>query len=269
MPVADETRPLAGLTVLVTRARAQAGKLVRELEDLGAAVLAMPVIETLDPDDWSPVDAAIDSLATYDWVVFTSANAVDRFMARIDSRGAAFPGAGEIRVAAVGPATAERCRSRGIEPDYVPDEAIAEGLIDGFEQLGLGVGTKVLLPRALVAREILPETLRSRGAVVDVAPVYRTVAVEPDAGVIEAVASGGVDAVTFTSPSTVRSFFAALDGTPAAERARGLMLGSIGPVTSAAMRELGLDVFAEAAEHTASGLAHALADGVATRTPRT
>lgn len=260
---ADESRPLAGITVLVTRARHQAAKLVSALEGYGATVLAMPVIAIIDPDDWAPVDRAIAALDTYDWVVFTSSNAVERFMARVESSGAGFPSGGDLRVAAVGPATARSCRDFGIEPDFIPEEAIAEGLIDGFGRLGLGAGTRVLVPRALRAREVLPETLRARGAVVDVVAVYRTVDAAPDPAMVDALAAGRIDAVTFTSPSTVRAFFAAIRSTAADQAARRLILASIGPVTSAALDELGLKAGAEAPEHTASGLALALASTVA------
>ena len=258
-----EGRPLDGITVLVTRTEAQSGKLIAALEGYGASVVAMPVIEIVEPDDWAPADRAIAELESYDWIVFTSANAVERFVARVEENGARFPAAGTVRIAAVGPATARRCRDAGIEPDYIPDEAVAEGLLEGFARLGLGSGTRVLLPRALKAREILPDTLRARGAVVDVVPVYRTIDAAPDPAVVEALTAGRIDAVTFTSPSTVRSFFAGMDATPAAAQARGLLLASIGPVTTAALRERALPVFAEASEYTADGLALALARSVA------
>lgn len=262
MGSAEDNRPLAGVTVLVTRARAQAASLVRLLEDAGATVRAMPVIEFIDPEDWAPTDSAIDALDSYEWVVFSSANAVERFVARLTLRGVAFPAAGEVRVAAVGPATANRCREYGIEPDMVPDKAIAEGLIEEFERLGLGPGTRVLVPRAAKAREILPETLRGRGAVVDVAPVYRTVAAVADPDVVAQIVAGGIDVVTFTSPSTVDSFFDSLAGTGAEAPARALVFASIGPVTTTALVKRGLTAHAEAQEHTSAGLVDALVNFV-------
>lgn len=266
MTGAHDSRALAGRTIIVTRTSAQAGGLVRALEELGARVVAIPVIRLVDPDDWGPADRAIEALGTYDWTVFTSANAVERFLARTDARGLARADVratlAAAQVAAVGPATASRCEAEGIRVDYIPETAVAEGLIEGFERMGLAVGTRVLLPRALEAREVLPDTLRERGAVVDVVPVYRTVAALPDASAIELIASGEADTVTFTSPSTARNFYRMLEGTGAEEKARGLLIGSIGPVTSDALRGLGLEPAAEAAEHTTRGLVDALVNAV-------
>jgi len=268
MTGAHDRSALAGRTVIVTRASAQAAGLVRALEALGAEVLAMPVIQLVDPDDWGPADTALAALDTYDWVVFTSTNAVERFLARADKQGI---GAQNVRaeladrkVAAVGPATAARCEAEGVDVDYIPEDAVAEGLIEGFEAIGLAPGSRVLLPRALEAREVLPDALRSRGAIVDVVPVYRTVAADPEPWAVERIASGDVDIVTFTSPSTARNFFGMLKGTPAEEVARKLHIATIGPVTSDAVRALGLTVHAEAPDHTSPGLVEALIRSVAT-----
>lgn len=262
MDAAQPTRALAGRTVVVTRARAQAAGLVRMLEEQGAEILAMPVIKLVDPDDWSPADAALDAVSTYDWVVFTSSNALDRFLGRARARGMNEDRLlGELagrKIAAVGPATAARCEAAGLHTDYVPAEAVAEGLIEGFEALGLGHGARVLLPRALEAREVLPDALRAAGAVIDVVPVYRTVPAEPDPGAVSRIAQGDVDVVTFTSPSTVRNFFGMLESTDAGVPARALRAVTIGPVTSDALREFGIEPFAEAGEHTSAGLVEAL-----------
>lgn len=268
MTPADDSRPLVGVTVLVTRARAQAARLVSALEGYGADVLAMPVIRLVDPDDWEPADTAISRLDSYDWVVFSSANAVERFMGRVESEGATFPLASQEartdgqhqRVAAVGPATARRCRAHGIEPDYIPDEAIAEGLIEGFENLGLGDGARVLIPRALRAREVLPEALRARGVIVDVVPVYRTLNAEPDPAIAARIASGEVQCVTFTSPSTVRGFFEGLSSAGIDVPVESMVFASIGPVTSAELERRGVhERVIEAPVHTAEGLARELA----------
>lgn len=258
----DPRSGLAGRTIIVTRTREQAAGLIRALESRGANVLAMPTIRLVEPADWAPADAALSALDSYDWVVFTSANALDRFLARAEEHGlgseALKAALAARKVAAVGPATARRCDAEGVRVDFIPDEAVAEGLVDGFEAMGLAAGTRVLLPRALEAREILPDTLRARGATVDVVPVYRTVSALPDADAIDRIARGEADAVTFTSPSTARGFFGMLESTPAEENARRLRIASIGPVTSDAVRALGLDVCAEAGEHTSEGLVSAL-----------
>ena len=257
-PRNEASTPLAGTTVVVTRSRGQAGALSGSLEELGATVVEFPVIQLVDPDDWGPADTAIAGLSEYDWVVFTSANAVERFFERLlagerDARPLA-----EACVAAIGPATAMRCMDYGVRPDYVPEEFRAEGVIEGFVERGVGAGSRVLLPRALEAREILPDTLREQGAVVDVVPVYRTVPAEPDGDALEAIASGDVDVVTFTSPSTARNFMAILEragfGLPT-----GAVVASIGPVTSSAAVELGLTVAIEADESTVPALAEAIA----------
>lgn len=251
---------LAGRRVIVTRARAQAGELAGLLEVRGAEVLLCPVIRFEDPDDWGPADAAIASIRDYDWVVFTSRNGVDRFFARLASRGLDARALADARVAAVGPATAGALERHGITPDLVPDEHVAEGLLAALEARGPLRGLSILIPRAQEARELLPDELVARGAKVDVAPVYRTVgegaAPEP---VREALADGTVDAVVFTSASTVKRFAALFAPSPPAEVLSGVMVASIGPVTSDAARELGLTVAVQPDEYTAPALVDALA----------
>ena len=253
--------PLDGRSVIVTRTRQQSRALVKPLEALGAQVLVFPVIATVDPEDWGPADRAIAQLARYDWVVLTSANAVRAFVARLHHAGMGVSALADVRVAVVGSATATVLAEAGIMPDLIPEDFRAEGLLDSFDELGVGAGARVLLPRALEAREVLPDTLRLRGAVVDVVPVYRTVLGEPEPRVIERLRSGSVDAVTFTSPSTFRNFRTLVDGAglDADDVLRGLVIASIGPVTSDAVREAGHEVVVEPAEYTVDGLVEALA----------
>jgi uroporphyrinogen-III synthase len=255
---AEPAGPLAGRTIVVTRARAQAAALAQRLEALGAEVLAFPVIRIEDPEDWGPADAAIGRLGTYDWIVFTSANAVARFFERVTALGGDTEASLGGLVAAIGPGTAERLRARGVEPDLIPERAVAEGLLEAFEGRGVGPGTRVLLPRALEARETLPETLRAAGVHVDVVPVYRTVRGKADPDVLSRMASG-VDAVTFTSASTVRHFLALVQGTAAEKVLDGALVASIGPVTSDELRGAGVRVDVEADPHTVPGLAAGLA----------
>jgi uroporphyrinogen III methyltransferase/synthase len=251
---------LAGRRVIVTRARAQAGELVRLLEERSAEVLVCPVIRFEDPDDWGPADAAIASIRDYDWVVFTSRNGVDRFFARLASRGLDARALADACVAAVGPATASALERHGIATDLVPNERVAEGLLAALEARGPVRGLSVLIPRAQEAREVLPDELAARGAKVDVAPVYRTVgegaAPEP---VREALAGGSADAILFTSASTVKRFAALFAPSPLKEVLAGVMAASIGPVTSDAARELGLCVAVEPDEYTTPALVDALA----------
>ncbi len=256
--------PLAGRSVIVTRTREQAAALVEPLEELGADVLALPVIAIVEPEDWGQVDIAIAHLSDYDWVVLTSSNGVDRFLTRVREHGldpAERLASSGVNVAAVGSATASRLQSAGVTVDLVPRDFRAEGLIEAFRDADVCHGRRVLIPRALEAREILPETLRELGCEVDVVPVYRTVPAEPDLDVLDRIRKGSVDAVTFTSGSTVRNFIALLDkvGLDAGAHMKRLVVASIGPVTTEALRKRGFDADVEAAESTMPALADALA----------
>jgi len=266
-----EDRPLAGRTVVVTRPREQAASLREPLEALGAEVLLVPTIR-IEP---RPLDDAVlgvlRELTAYQLVVFTSANAV-RVFAGYLARGTddgAMP-AGPV-VAAVGPATASALEKHGLACHLVPAEYVAEGLLDAFEAQAAPVaGARVLLPCAADTRDVLPETLRERGAVVDVLHVYDTVAVAELA--VPAARIEAADYITFTSASTARRLAALLAvaggegaGRPLAERLAGARLCSIGPVTSEALRDLGLEVAVEAREYTAEGLARAVADDARAR----
>ena len=221
-----ERRPLHGRRVVVTRARAQASGLAARLEALGAEVVEAPAIR-IEPLPFEPPD-----LGGYDVVVLTSANGVERLLPG-DVRGLH-----GVRVAAIGPATTQALRARGIVPDVVPAEAVSESLLDA---LGDVAGQRVLVATAEGARDVLPDGLRAAGAAVDVVHLYRTVREPVDA---EAVRSA--DLVTFTSSSTVTNVAAALgDG-----GLGGLAAASIGPVTSATLREHGVEPLAEADPHT-------------------
>jgi len=260
-PTHDPGAPLAGRSVVVTRTAEQSRALSAPLEALGATVIAFPVIATVEPDSWVATDAAIEQLGTYDWVVFTSANAVRCFLERVAARGLDPVAAlADVDVAVVGTATARALAERGVEADLVPEDFRAEGLVTEFARLGAGPGTRVLVPRALEAREILPDTLRARGATVDVVPVYRTVQAQPDPRVLARFVAGDIDAVTFTSPSTFRHFRALIGagGQDADTVLRSVAIASIGPVTSEAVQAAGHRVAIEPAEYTVEGLVAAL-----------
>ncbi|HTX68748.1 MAG TPA: uroporphyrinogen-III synthase [Thermoleophilia bacterium] len=261
-------RPLAGRTVVVTRPREQATSLKVPLEELGAEVLVVPTIR-IEPrplDD--EVAAVLRELTTYQLVVFTSANAVRVFagyLARGTEEGSMPPGP---VVAAVGPATAKALQEHGLSCQLVPDEFVAEGLAGALAGAEAAqAGARVLVPCAADARDVLPETLRARGAVVDVLHIYDTIAVDTLAEPGERVEAA--DYIAFTSGSTVKRLAELLDaaaaasgraGTPLAERLRGARLCSIGPITGDALRELGLPVAVEAREYTGAGLVAAIAD---------
>ncbi|PKQ38005.1 MAG: uroporphyrinogen-III C-methyltransferase [Actinobacteria bacterium HGW-Actinobacteria-1] len=254
-----DTRPLFGKTVVVTRSRAQASALTDALEDLGAEVLEFPAIKVVDPESFEPVDDAIRNLDLYSWLVLTSVNGVERFFDRLEYADKDARALAGLRVAAIGPATAAACIARGVRPDYVPDEYRAEGVLEGLCERGVGAGTNVLLARALEAREVLPEKLRERGARVDVVPVYRTIVGEGEPGVLDRLRDGDIDAVTFTSSSTVTNFITLTEGIDLADALKGALVASIGPITSDTARAAGLTVGVEAEEYTIPGLVTAVA----------
>jgi uroporphyrinogen III methyltransferase / synthase len=254
--------PLSGRFVVVTRARAQAAGLIEPLEALGARVLLSPAIETVEPEDWGPADAAIDDIEGYNWIVLTSTNGVERFLARVRERRGSLKVLEQSKIAAVGSATAESLQAEGIEPDLVPEEFHAESLTDALVEMGAGPGWRVLLARAVKGRDVLPEQLLARGVEIDVVPVYRTVGVEADPEVIQLLRYGRLDAVTFTSPSTAEHFIAEVIRAGMEPRVAfgGVIIASIGPVTTEALRRFGLEPDVEPAESTMPALAAALGE---------
>jgi uroporphyrinogen III methyltransferase/synthase len=239
-----ERAPLFGRRVVVTRAREQASELRARLEALGAEVVELPSIRI------EPIDFSVPDLAHYTWLVFTSANGVEAFFERglavadLDARALA-----PVRVAAIGPGTADALRQRGIRPDLVPERFVAEALVDGFPA---GPG-RVLLARAETARDVLPAGLEDKGYTVDILPVYRTTPAPADPAQVARIHAGEVDAMTFTSSSTVENFCAAVGALSTQP-----FVVSIGPVTSETARARGLRVDAEADPHTIDGLIEAL-----------
>lgn len=242
-----ERRPLFGRTVVVTRAREQASDLRARLTALGAVVVELPAIEV------EPLPVAVPDLGGFAWLVFTSVNGVDGFFARgLTPAGRDARALAGLRVAAIGPGTAAALARHGIVVDLVPERFVAESLLDAFPAPA-AAGERVLLARAEQARDVLPDGLGARGYTVEVLSVYRTVTAAPDPEALARVRAGGVDAVTFTSSSTVRNFHelvGPLDPAPA--------VVSIGPVTSATAVALGLTVDREATEHTIDGVVEAL-----------
>ena len=245
-----EKLPLFGQRIVLTRAEEQAGESAERLRRLGADVVAAPTIEISEPSSWAPIDAAIKKLEAYDWLIFTSRNGVEKFLARLDA-GERDLRAVKGRIAAIGPATAEALANAHLKTDCLPEEFIAESLLEALDR-DL-TGKKVLIARAEAAREVLPEELRRRGASVDVAPVYRTVV--PDSSALrEAIAAKRPDWITFTSSSTVRHFVEMAGE----EALRNVRIASIGPITSATIREYGVEPSAEADPHTMDGLIAAI-----------
>jgi len=243
----DESEPLRGLRVMVTRGDSQAEGLSRMLQERGAEVVRCPAI-LIEP---LPVDLSrYGPLEHYQWVIFTSANGVERFFELLSAAGSAFPAG--TRTAAIGPETAARLRQHGIEPALVPERFVAEDLAEALPAQLVG-GSRVLLPRAAGARDVLPERLRAQGARVDVVETYRA-QMPPGLGERLPAALAGTDVVTLTSSSTARNFATALG-----EQGAGQWLTAcIGPITAATAGELGLRVDIIATEYTARGLVDAL-----------
>lgn len=258
---------LAGKRIVVTRALEQSAPLVALLEAAGAEALVLPCIEIVDPEDFAPADEAIGALPDYDWVVFTSVNAVERFVRRLEHQGHAASVLASVRVAAVGPATAAALETYGITPEFVPDEHVGEGVLEGLLTRGVGAGSRVLMPRALEAREVLAPGLAAVGATCDVVPVYRTVLADGDPAVLARIRAGEADAVVFTSPSTVKGFMRLLgDQAPdgkepqAIAMPEGFAVAVIGPVTARAARSANLRVEVEPSEYTTTALVAALGE---------
>ncbi len=246
-----ERRPLHGRRVVVTRARAQASALAATLRGLGAEVVELPAIRIEPRLDSAEVRRAVQDLHVYALVCLTSPNGVRLLFEAMAAAGRDARALANATVAAIGPGTAAALAEHGIEADVVPDEFVAEALIDALSGVEVE-GRPVLVARAAEARDLLPDTLRERGAQVDVVALYETVAEAPAPGAVEAARQA--DYLTFTSSSTVRNIVAAMDGR-LPESARVI---SIGPITSEAARQAGLEVHVEAKRHDVEGLVEAL-----------
>ena len=256
------TRPLFGKKVLVTRAREQASGLSSLLRERGAEPIEFPVIKIQRLENYDAIDAALSELASYDWIVFTSANAVPVFAERLALLNKDSRAIGNAKIATIGPATALAVWEHlKIRADYTPTEAVAEAVLEQWPDADM-TGKRVLLPRAAEAREILPDQLRERGATVDVLPLYETILDTAEADNLrEMLKAGEIDVLTFGSSSTVRNFAQALTNGNLSELPALVgtaLVAAIGPVTAETARELGINPQITAAEHTIPGLLAAI-----------
>lgn len=266
--------PLDGRTVVVTRAASQAAEFVAELETYGAKVIVCPTIEIAEPESYERLDEAIDHLYGYDWLIFTSANAIDFFLRRLKTRGVNVEALDEIRVCAIGQASADKLRDAHVHVDVIPTEAKAEGVfaalsefVGGNEQLQ---GLNILIPRAAVGRDYLPKSLEAAGARVDVVTAYRTVVPEHlDRGRLSAMLAGSADCIAFTSSSTVKNLALLFDTHDLSKILGSLAIACIGDVTAATAAEYGLQVHVQPAQATVAALARAIADHYSSRNPAT
>jgi uroporphyrinogen III methyltransferase/synthase len=251
-------RPLFGKKLMVTRAANQAGEFAAMLAERGATVLECPTIRLVEPEQWQDLDAALDTLSGYDWLVLTSGNAVRSFFRRLDTLGLDARAFGSCRVCALGPKTAEAIRAYGIRPDLLAADYKAEGVVAAFSGIDIA-GKRILYPRADLAREAIPRELGRMGAQVDSPVAYRTILPDslPEEALL-ALEKRTLDCITFTSSSTVQNLSAMLGAERMQEMLRGVKVASIGPITSRSCRELGLKVDIEPSEFTLAALTDAV-----------
>jgi uroporphyrinogen III methyltransferase/synthase len=254
-----EKLPLFGQRIVVTRAREQAGALSALLHNLGAEAIELPTIEIQPAADYTPLDDALANLRDYGWLVFTSANGVRFFLDRLDRSNSDLR-AIEGRICAIGPATREALERFHLKVDCMAEEYVAEGLLKALAAYDL-TEVRVLIARAAVARDLLPTELARRGARVDVVETYRTAAPADLAQRALAAFSRKPDWITFTSSSTVRN----LVNAAGAEALREVKCASIGPITTATLRQNGIPVVVEASTYTVPGLVQALLEALGTR----
>lgn len=253
-----EKRPLCGKKVVVTRAAEQAGEFTTKLAVRGATVLECPTIRLVDPESWQLLDLAIRELPDYDWLVLTSVNAVRFFFQRLDTLGLDARALAGCRICAVGPKTAAEVRSFGIKPELVPTDYKAEGVVDEFSRLDMH-GSRILFPRADKARDVIPRELKRMGAHVDSPVAYRNIFPEklpPET--LFALEKRSVDCITFTSSSTVQNLAAMMGEEMMLDMLKGVVVASIGPITSKSCRDLGLKVDIEPQSYTLDALVEAL-----------
>ncbi|MGA2226444.1 MAG: uroporphyrinogen-III C-methyltransferase [Syntrophobacteraceae bacterium] len=249
-----ERRPLFGRKIMITRAREQASDFKAELEELGAKCIEFPTIAVCPPPSWDPLDTAINNISQYDWAIFTSVNGVKFFVERLLSAGKDARDLKGIRLAAIGPKTAEALESFTLRPDLVPSEYRAEAILEALSQHSVRE-KRFLMPRAMVAREILPEKLREWGAQVDVVPAYMTVLPEHDVEKIRMLLSNcEIDCLTFTSSSTVSNFFALISNEDLQHCADRMAVACIGPITAQTAEKFGLKTSIMPSQYTIRGL---------------
>lgn len=253
-----ERKPLFGKRIVVTRARAQASVFAQQIEALGGEVWEFPVIEIVPPADWTELDQAIEEIDSYEWLIFTSVNGVKSFFDRLQIKERDIRDLQGVRLVAIGPQTKAALTKLCLKVDYVPVEFRAEAVADGLAGR-LQPGDRVLLPRARIARDILPETLKTMGAVVKEVTAYDTVQGLGNVPLLQnMLRDGAIDLVTFTSSSTVSNFMEMLK--PAAADLHGVKIACIGPITAETARNYGLTVDIEAGEYTIPGLLKAILD---------
>ena len=259
-----DARPLFGKRILVTRPREQAGELVERLEAMGAQAIEAPMIRIAPPDDFGPLDEACAQAGTFDWMIFSSANAVDAFVQRLLETPQDLRALKGVKLGAVGPMTAERLTRLGLKVDLTPAEFRAESVLQAIAQAGDLRGLKILLPRADIGRDVLSDDLRKLGAEVTEVVAYRTVVAEPERegepDIYRMLLERRIDVVTFTSASAVRNFVKVLGAEPAADLLRTTIVASIGPVTAEAATQCNIATTVMPANYTVPALVDAIVE---------
>jgi uroporphyrinogen-III synthase len=261
---AERSTPLAGVRVLVGRARQQASALSSQLQALGAIVIEIPFIEIRPPRSYQALDTALKQISEYDWLILTSINGVEALAARMKELKIEPGKLAGIKVVTIGPSTRSATENMGLRVSVVPQKYVAESVVESLR--GKVEGERVLLVRAAVARDVIPRELRKMSATVDVVQAYQTVIPDSSMKTLQAAMADikrRPHVVTFTSSSTVRNFVALLGGRERPPHTSnnllgGVRLASIGPITSATLREFGLPVHVEAEEYTIAGLTRAI-----------
>ena len=264
-----DARPLFGKRILVTRPKDQSMELVERLEAMGAEAIEAPMIRILPPEDYGPLDEACAGAGDFDWIVFSSANAVDVFMERLLAGPKDLRALGGVKLCGVGPATAEHLADYGLKVDLTPPEYRAEAVLRALSDRGDVTGLKVLLPHADIGRELLADELRKQGADVTEVVAYRTIAVEADRegepDIYRMLLERSIDVVTFTSASAVRNFVRILGAEPAADLLGTTVVACIGPVTADAAAQSNVTTTIQPANYTIPALVDAIAKYFDTR----
>jgi uroporphyrinogen III methyltransferase / synthase len=254
-------KPLLGKKILITRPRERASRFAVLLREDGAEPVEVPTIQIVPPDSWEPLDRALTAIHTYQWLIFTSVTGVQAFFGRFDARHRRRADLQGLSICAIGPATADELRARGMQVAVMPSEYRAEAVAESLAAFPLQ-DTRVLIPRAAVARDVLPRALEARGARVDVVEAYRTVLPSADLApdLCRLFEQGAIDAVTFTSSSTVTNFVTLIGETDLAPLLRDTVVACIGPITAETARSYGLTPTIVAREYTVPALARAIVE---------
>jgi uroporphyrinogen III methyltransferase / synthase len=254
-------QPLLGKKILITRPREQASRFAALLREYGAEPIEVPTIQIVPPSSRESLDGALAALRSYDWLIFTSVHGVQAFFARFDAQMIPIADLNGLHICAIGPATAKELQARGLQVDVMPSEYRAEAVVESLSTFPIA-GSRILIPRAAVARDILPRTLAARGAQVDVVEAYRTVlpaaGLEPDAWRL--LEQQAIDVVTFTSSSTVTNFATLAGEVDLPQLLRPTVIACIGPVTAETARSYGLTPTIVSHEYTVPGLTQAIVE---------